>query len=164
MVTFIAQINDQGKVDFLTDYNRARFKDWCKENTGAKIKIKPVSHTVSEKRRAWYWGAIIPFMKELHSVWDNYTDEQVHELIKLEFNGYDLIGIDGSKRRVGLGVVNSRSEVENFDNFILRLDNYVNENFGMSLPDPELFKRERDEGEPIEGKIDYPENDLQPKF
>ena len=65
--------------------------------------------------------------------------------------------------------VASNTSVKVFDNFILRLADWVNENYGMTLPDPENYKKNyRDVAEskidiPLQ-KVEYPEMTDKPTF
>jgi hypothetical protein len=147
MSKFIAQIKN-GEPCFLTDYNKARFKDWCKENEGQKIQIKRVSSKVSDNRRSWYFGAIVPFLKQLVPYWENLTDEQLHEVLKTEFNGF-VIETKTGKRKYPMPAVNRDVDSEQFDNYILRIAEWVRNNYAQELPDPEMFKQLRDSAQLI---------------
>jgi hypothetical protein len=155
----------QGRINFLSGYNRARFAECLKENEGKKFRIEPVSPTVSDNRRSWYWGAVLPFMKSL--AWNDLEDDQVHEILKQEFNGFEATGIDGKVKRFGVSAVASDVSVKVFDNFILRLADWVNQNYGMTLPSPEDYKKNYRDVALLKtgdvGKIDYPEH-KEPKF
>jgi hypothetical protein len=159
----------QGRINFLSDYNRARFAEHLKANEGRKYRIEPVVPTVSDNRRGWYWSAVLPFMKSLNVAWQDLDDDQVHEILKQEFNGFEATGIDGKVKKFGVSAVASNTSVKVFDNFILRLADWVNENYGMTLPDPENYKKNyRDVAEakidiPLK-KIEYPEMTDKPTF
>lgn len=139
MTKFIAQV-EKGKLSFLTDYNKARFQQWLKENEGQKVEIKRVSSKVSDKRRGWYWGGIIPFMKRLVSSWAELTDEQLHEVLKTEFNGF-IVDTKQGKRKYPMPVANRDIDSEQFDNYILRIAEWVRNNYALELPSPEEYKR-----------------------
>lgn len=139
---FIAIIKD-GKPHFISDYNRARFNDWCKENEGHKIQIKRVSSKVSDNRRGWYFGAVLPFVKQLVPVWQTLTDAQLHEVLKTEFNGF-IVETKQGKRKYPMPVANRDVDTEQFDNYILRIAEWVRSNYELELPNPEEYKTERD--------------------
>ena len=145
MSKFLAIIKN-GKPEFMSDYNKARFNDWCKENEGQKIQIKRVSSKVSDNRRGWYFGAIIPFMKTLVPAWNELDDDQLHEVLKTEFNGF-IVETKVGKRKYPLPVANRDVDSEQFDNYILRISEWCRNNYEQELPDPEMYKEVRDSAE-----------------
>lgn len=169
MKTFIFQAKE-GKPDFLSEYNRDRFRAELRKNDGKKYRITPVTPDVSEEKRGWYYGAIIPFMKELNPHWSDLTSDQLHEVLKQEFNGFEARGIDGEWKKYGMSAVAGDVRTEIFDNYILRISEWVKENYGgMTLPDPEHWKKHfRDSAitkeELVENKIEYPESTGEVKF
>ena len=168
MRSFIFQAKD-GKADFLTDYNRASFYDELKKNEGKKYRVKQVTPSVSDNRRGWYFGAVIPFLRDLNGAWKELSNDQIHEILKQEFNGFQALGIDGKVTTYGMSAVASDVSSEVFDNYILRISEWLNENYGgLQLPDSEHYKKHfRDtvleEGEELP-KIDYPESTGDIKF
>jgi hypothetical protein len=157
--TFIAQIKN-GQPTFLSDYNKARFKEWCKENEGQKIQIKRVSSKVSDNKRGWYFASVIPFMQQLVPYWENLSSEQLHEVLKTEFNGFTIETKQG-KRKYPLPVANRDVDTEQFDNYILRIGEWVRQNYALELPDSESFKEQRDKGfDDKEYKVEYPQEKL----
>lgn len=142
---FIAIIKE-GKPHFISDYNRARFNDWCKENEGHKIQIKRVSSKVSDNRRGWYFGAVLPFVKQLVPYWQELSDDQLHEVLKTEFNGF-VIETKQGKRKYPLPVANRDVDTEQFDNYILRISEWVRNNYAQELPNPQEFKDLLDKAE-----------------
>ena len=158
-----------GKPDFLSQFNKNRFYEEMKSNEGRKYRIEPVTPEVSDKRRGWYWSAVLPFIKSINPAWIDLTNDQVHEILKQEFNGFEAEGVDGKVKKFGMSAVASDVKVKIFDNFILRLAEYVKENYGgMTLPDSEHYKKHRDSGETIKDipqqKVEYPEMIEKPKF
>lgn len=170
MKSFIFQAR-LGKPDFLSDYNKDRFKDELIKNDGKKYRITPITPDVSDEKRGWYWSAIVPFVKEINPAWSSLTNDQVHEILKQEFNGFEAEGVNGKVKKFGMSAVASNVKSEIFDNYILRIAEWVKENYGgMTLPDPEHYKKHsRDSGQMINetelSNIEYPENNLgDPKF
>lgn len=143
---FIALIRNH-KIGFLSSYNKALFNEWLKDNEGHKVEIKRVSSKVSDNRRGWYFGAIIPFMKQLVGAWSNLSDEQVHEILKTEFNGFTIKDKYGNDRKYPLPVANRDVDTEQFDNYILRISEWVRSNYELELPNPEEFKDLMDKAE-----------------
>jgi hypothetical protein len=167
-MNFIFQVKNS-KPDFLSEYNQARFKQELKDNEGRKYRISPVSPSISENKRGWYFGAVVPMLRQLNPSWTDLSDEQVHEILKVEFNGFEALGIDGQKKKYGLSAVSSDVPVEIFDNYILRIAEWVKENYGgISLPDSEYYKKNRDSAPMIndieQTEVEYPESIGDPKF
>ena len=168
MTTFIVQIKN-GRIGFLSEYNKARFNDYLKENDNQKLQIKPVSPKVSDEARGYYWGAIIPFLKTINQSWKNLSNDQIHEILKCEFNGFEVDYGNGVIKKYGQSIVNGDVDNKKFQNYILRIADWVMENYNQEMPDPEEYKKFRDSGRvhslKTEKEIEYPQNDLgQPKF
>ena len=142
---FIAQVKDK-KLNFLTDYNKVRFQQWLSENEGQKVQIKRVSSKVSDNRRGWYWASIIPFMKTLVPAWDSLSDDQLHQVLKTEFNGF-VVETKHGKRKYPMPVANRDVDSEEFDNYILRIAEWVRNNYAQELPNPDEYKEKRDSAE-----------------
>lgn len=145
---FLAIIKN-GKPEFMSDYNKARFNDWCKENEGQKIQIKRVSSKVSDNRRGWYWAGIIPFVKKLSKNWEFLTDEQLHEVLKTEFNGFTILDKKGNKRKYPMPVANRDTDTDVFDEYVARIAEWVRTQYNLELPNPEDYKEQRDSAELI---------------
>jgi hypothetical protein len=142
--TFIAIVKD-GKLVF-TDYNRARFNEWLKDNDGHKIQIKRVSSKVSDNRRGWYFAGVLPFVKQLVPTWLELSNDQMHEVLKTEFNGFSIKDKHGRDRKYPMPVANRDVDSEQFDNYILRIAEWVRSNYALELPSPEEYKDLRDRG------------------
>lgn len=54
-MVFLAKASKDGGIEFETDYNEARFKDWLKENPGKKLRIEPYIPVRSKSQNAFYW-------------------------------------------------------------------------------------------------------------
>lgn len=139
MSTFIIQIQN-GKIGFLSKYNKQRFEQYLRENNGQKLSIKPVAPKVSDRARGYYYGAVIPFLKTINASWSNLTNEQLHEVLKAEFNGFEVTGLDGSVKRYGQSICNKDVDSPKFQNYLLRIADYVMENYNQMMPDPEEYK------------------------
>ena len=153
---FLATLTDKG-LKFGSDYHRALFLDFSQKNQGRQVRIKLAKGGVSDNRRGWMFGAIIPFLKTLVSDWKDRPEEEVYSIIKTEFGGFFAEGIDGKVKKYA-GTLSSReADSERFDNAILLLAEWVRNNYGMELPDPEEYKKKLDIPELIETKS-YPHN------
>jgi hypothetical protein len=138
-----------------SDYNQAWFKDYLKdiEHEGEKWQLNRVSSKVSDNRRGWYFGAVLPFVKRLVPAWQELSDDQMHEVLKTEFNGFSIKDKHGRDRKYPMPVANRNADTEQFDQFILRIADWVRSNYALELPDPQSYRDLLDRGE-IEGILD----------
>jgi hypothetical protein len=162
-MNFIIQAKN-GKIGFLSKYNKNRFYDYLKENDGCKFSIKPVSAKVSDEARGYYWGALIPFLKDINPSWKHLTNDQVHEVLKQEFNGFQVTYSNGEVRKYGQSVCSKEIDTPKFQNYLLRITDYVIENYGLQIPDLEEYKKFRDKHFEKEDlpEIDYPKSQGEP--
>lgn len=54
-ISFNAQINKDGELDYGSEHNFARFKQYCKEHIGKILSIKPQIRTRSLSQNNLYW-------------------------------------------------------------------------------------------------------------
>ena len=146
--------------------NLANFKEWCRLNEGSFIKIITGGRRkVSEALRGYYYGAIIPRLKQLEPQWKDEDEEVVHNLLKMEFNGVDIYSpFQKQKVRVSGTVMSSQATTDQALTFIERIGRWQYENYGEELPDPEQYKYLRDTVNKVDKKVDYPEHDGDTKF
>lgn len=133
-----------GGINMGSDYNRSRFVEYLKKHEGRKFQIKPIAGGVSDNRRGWYRAGVIPFLQELVPSWANLSEDQVHEVLKTEFNGFTVIDKKGNTRKYGQSVSSRDVSSDKFDDYILRISEWVRNNYGQELPDPENYKYMRD--------------------
>lgn len=138
MTTFIAQSKD-GHLH-LGEYNAARLREFLKKHEGAKIKIQPVSGKVSEHARGYYFGAVIPLLQSLETGWKDLTAEEVHEILKKNFNGFVAFN-PLTKREERYGQSIAIEDSKKFQDYLLRIADWLMENYSQTLPDPEEYKR-----------------------
>lgn len=55
MSTFLTKIDDKGGMDFGSEYNLARFRQFCKDNIGKTLKIEKQISTRSLNQNQLYW-------------------------------------------------------------------------------------------------------------
>ena len=140
---FLATLTDKG-LKFGSDYHRALFLDFSTKNQGRVVRIKLAKGGVSDNRRGWMFGAIIPFLKELVPPWRELTDDEVYSVVKTEFGGFYAEGIDGKVKKFAGSLSSKEADSERFDNAVLLLAEWVRNNYGQELPDPEEYKRKLD--------------------
>ena len=52
---FLTKIDDKGDINFGSDFNYHRFRQYCKENPGKVLKIEPQISTRSLSKNKLYW-------------------------------------------------------------------------------------------------------------
>lgn len=134
------------QIDF-GEYNRNLIQKWCKEHPESVVRLETVINPVSAEMRGYYFGALIPFLKTLITEWISLTNDQIHEILKKQFNffeGYNAVS--KRKERFGQSIMSTDSQNRKAMEYIMRIGDWVSENYQQSLPDPEQFKKWRDSG------------------
>ncbi len=142
---FIAKAKD-GAFDLGSEYNRIRLKEYLKENDGKVFRIQKASNPVSEEMRGYMFGAVIPFLRQIDTgAWRELSDEQVYEVLKKNFNYFEAYNpLTKRTERYGQSVMNKSCSNVKASEFIMRLADWVLENYGQTLPDSEEYKNGRD--------------------
>lgn len=168
MKRFIAKIENKG-MKFAPQV-RAMFIDHLREHEGEYLEITPrkKKSTVSDELRGFYWGAWLPFIKNLDDQFKKYTVEELHEFLKDEFNGIDVYNpISKKETRIVKSIMQNTIETSQAFIYMEKIRRWVAENYGEEMPDAQEFNTFRDmhfEDE-IE-KVEYPANeyDEEPDF
>jgi len=143
-VIFITKIV-KGKLQFGSDYNEAHFNDWCKKNEGAIVRLEPSGNPVSDNMRGYYFGAVIPFIKSLVPEWQSVSTDEVHEILKKNFNSFDAWNpVTKRMERYGQSVMNRALRNKKAAQYVDRIGQWVEENYGQSLPSPEDYQNWKD--------------------
>ena len=71
-----------GEMEFVSEYGKALFKQNLKENEGKQYRIEMVKSPVSKDLRSYYFGAVIPVIRETCDEWKNLSSIEIHEIIK----------------------------------------------------------------------------------
>ena len=144
MVTFLFVVK-KGKPDFQSDYNTDRFNQELKDHEGELYEIKRRANPVSDEMRGYTFGALIPFLQSLVPEWGDLSAEQVYEILKREFNGFVAMNpVTRKKEKYGQSVMNRSMKNKKAMEFIMRIGNWVEENYGQTLPDPSEYTNWRD--------------------
>lgn len=93
--------------------------------------------TVSNDQRGWYWAGIIPFLQTLVPQWKGLTTNQVHEVLKTEFNGFTIEDKFGNKRKYGQSISSNQVGNKKFDQYLLRIAEWVRNNYALEIPEPD---------------------------
>lgn len=140
-----------GGMEF-SDYTRAKFKKFLKENPGMRLAIEPQTPE-SRNQRAFYHGAVIVLWAYLDgNDWrDGETLNQYHEIAKREFNG-EIIVVHGEPHKVAKSTKGMLNK-----GYLERVIDHLVENYGIDpamVLNPELYKKFRDEIYPMTSKYD----------
>lgn len=116
------------------------------ENNGKEVRIEPAKKKVSSQLRAYYFGAVIPALKQTNEQWEKLTSEELHEVIKKMFFYFETYNpITKRTERFGRSVMkesdwnNTAKAME----FLEVLADYLAQ-CGIDMPDPEQYKQWRD--------------------
>jgi hypothetical protein len=160
MQTFIAQATIKGGLQFKSDYHKASFSEWLKTIVGKDVRIELAKNPVSTEMRGYYFGAVIPIVRKTCKEWEKLTGDELHEVLKKQFCYFDAWNnITKRTERFGQPVMSERSTTQKAMIFLQDIAGYLAE-CGLTMPDPELYKKFRDSAPTIEKEeaqeIDYP--------
>lgn len=141
---FLAKIID-GKINFQSEWNEARFREFCKNHEGKILRIELSKNAVSEKIRGYYFGAVIPTVKASVKDWENISSEDVHEILKKLFNYFDALNpITKRIERFGRSAMGDESNSVRAMDFLEKIRVWLAEDFGVEMPNPEEYKKIND--------------------
>jgi hypothetical protein len=167
MRKFIAKIENKGMK--FEPHVRNMFVDFLASHDGDDLEIthRKKRRSVTDNLRGYYFGAIVPFIKGLDENFEKMTPEQVHDVLKYEFNGFSLYNpISKKEIKIAQGAMNETCNTQDAFVYIEKIRRWVAENYGQELPDPIKYKELRDhhfETEPLQ-KVDYPTEEVDPTF
>jgi hypothetical protein len=144
-MTYLAYITQDLKLDFRSQLNEYKFKEFHKKNPNVIFELKP-RQKISPEARGYFEGALVPaycdWAEGLNPL-DKNDNDAVRELFKREFNGRWITGLDGQKVKVGQSTtLFSRRDFREV--FIDKIVTYFMEN-QIPIPNPDLYKKWRDE-------------------
>lgn len=90
MAVFLVKISPELKLDWQSDHNVARFKEFAKENIGKVLRLETNKPIRSLSQNALYWVYLKKISLETGS-----EDEDLHEFFKSKFLPKRLIKIKG---------------------------------------------------------------------
>ena len=138
---FLVKI-DKGKLSFGSEFNKARFNEFLKDNEGRVLRIAPTTPKVSEQMRGYYFGAVIPLIKQTIPEWKEISSDDLHEILKQEFNYFEVLSpIDKKVKRYGKSIASSDSNSTKMMEYIHRIGDWLETNYNVTLPDAVEFKR-----------------------
>src|SRR5262245_10347034 len=80
MTVFLAKITGDGGLNLGSDTNRARFKEFCKENVGKVVRIERQVPVRSKSQHRFYWVYLDAIAHET-----GHTPEELHAWVKAKF-------------------------------------------------------------------------------
>ena len=144
---------------------------------GTKIFYR-ISRTAGQRtlqQNAYYWGAVIPFIHkikmfpklakyDLQDVLnvrgvDMSVQEIYHGLLANQFLGYQVMDKNG---KILKGVARTSTlSVEQFENYLMLIQEYVVENFGIPIPSPDEYESWTFYADPEDTQEDFFDNYIQ---
>lgn len=129
----------------MTDFQRADFHDYCKMHPKAVFRLEPSENPVSDEMRGYYYGAVQPMLKVLVPEWAELTSDELHEVLKKEFNFFEAWNsVTKRVERFGRSVMAEDRLNRKAIEFVSRIADWVETNYDQTLPNPEEWKRFRD--------------------
>jgi hypothetical protein len=152
MTRFIAEIKAV-RLDFRSEYNRARFMDFLKKNEGMRVVIEPATPESAEQRR-FFEGAVVKLITFYQEGLDYRNSEdcrKVRDWLKLEFNG-EIVKVAGKTQKVAKSTKGALAK-----GFLDRVIDWMADNgYQIELLNPDEYKTWRDEIAQIgDNYIDY---------
>jgi hypothetical protein len=166
MTRFIAQIKNKGMV--FAPQVRNMFIDHLRENDGDYLEITPRKKkaTVSDDLRGFYWGAWLPFIKNLDDHFKTYSIDDLHDFLKYEFNGTDVYNpINKKESRIVKSIMQNKVSTQQAFMYMEKIRRWVAENYGEEMPNAQEYNLARDMHfeDKIE-KVEYPQEEYNPEF
>lgn len=124
-MVFLATIRGDGGLNLGTDFNRERFKEFCKENVGKVVRIERQEPVRSTSQHKFYWV----YMAAISNV-TGHTPEEIHAWAKAKFLPKKFVSVLGEDVEMS-PTTTKLSKLE----FGELLDRIVAET-GVALPDP----------------------------
>lgn len=135
---------ENGGIGFQSEYTRAHFKQWLKDNEGKQLRIE-TTQKVSSNLRGYYYAAVLPTVKSAIPQWEYLTDEEIHNILKKQFCYFDAYNaITKRTERFSRTVMSDESNTKRAMEFIELIGTWLGEEYHIELPNPEEFKVTRD--------------------
>lgn len=130
MAVFLVKISPEGKLDWQSDYNLARFKEFAKENTGKILRLETPKPVRSLSQNALYWV----YLKKIQTETDS-EDEDLHEFFKVKFLPKRLVKIKGKSTEHEVESVGSTTKLTKaeFGEYITKIEHLT----GITIPSKE---------------------------
>lgn len=145
MTTVCIAIARKGELYFPSPYGEQHYRHFLTKNDKKKVEIRIAKNPVSDDMRSWYWAAVLPTVKSLVPQWEKLTNDDVHEILKKNFNYIEAWNpLTERNERYGKGVMSGESNTMMAMSYIEKLRQWCLENYETDLPDPTKFISWRD--------------------
>jgi acylphosphatase len=124
-MVFLARITN-GRLDFASELSLARFREWCKQNEGAALRIEQVKPIRTRSQNNFYWVYLGVISQET-----GHTVQELHQWAKKKFLPPKLVKVFGVETEM-LPSTTELSKLE-FGEFLERICAET----GVALPDPQ---------------------------
>lgn len=115
------------------------------EGKSVSLEITPLRGKVSSKLRGYYFGVVIPTVKHTIPEWRDISDDNLHEILKKLFNGFNFFNpITKRTERIGRGTMNNERDTARAMEFIDSIATWLANEYRVNLPDPKEYKDLRD--------------------
>ena len=147
MTTFLAKTTKDGQLLWSTPYNEARWRDFCKTND-KELRIEVAKNPVSNALRNYFWGAVIPTVRQTIHEWEYLDDEDLNQILKKNFNGFTFYNVFTKRtEKVGRSAMSGESNTARAMLFVERIGEWLASEYGVELPSPDEFKQKMDMAE-----------------
>lgn len=129
MITFLFTTRADGGLDFGSEYNAARFRQWAKENPGKKMKIEQIITKRSINQNRFYWL----YLEQIEMETGN-TANDLHEYLKRVLLTPKFITVLGKEIKIPKSTA-ELNKIE-FGEYMEK----INALTGVEIPDNEAYK------------------------
>lgn len=147
-----ASSDSKGGIEFSSEYTRAHFKDWLKENPDKPFKID-TNQKVSDDLRGYYFAAVLPLVRTTCDEWKNLNGEQLHEVLKKMFYAFEAFNpITKRTERFGRSIMADKdlNNTKKAMQYLNIIGEYLG-SCGLEMPDSSEYVHWRDNA-PEKGK------------
>lgn len=90
----------------------------------------------SNQQNRYYFGLVVPMIqKAINSHGSNYTKEEIHELLKAQFNLSDFVNTETGEC-ISIPISTTRLNKEQFSEYITRIQAWAADLLLLVIPDP----------------------------
>lgn len=146
-MTFLAKTTKDGKLQWATPYNESRWLDFCQKND-KELRIEVAKNPVSNALRNYYWGAVLPTVRQTIHEWEYLADEDLNQILKKNFNGFTFYNVFTKRtEKVGRSAMSGESNTARAMQFVERIGEWLASEYGVELPSVDEYKQKLDSAE-----------------
>jgi hypothetical protein len=134
MIELNGEINAEGKAHI---FNQKELTKWFADNAGKRftIKVERLKKKRSTPQNAYYWGVVVPMVRErLYELGNECTTQDTHEVLKAKFNTIEVLNTDN----VSDEIVQSTKVLSTvgFMEYLDKIQRWANQFLGIVIPNP----------------------------